>query len=169
MPAVTRRTSLGGRFARGAALAALVSVGACGDRPGTRDASEQAARFAHRFDEIERWLLRALASETVPSERVTFEARLFANVAHDDAVVEAWIARTGTAPLLLSAHGTPSVLDDDRLTLVRTADGRELRVGFASIDDPTTRVRDPVAAVLLERRTRPSGTEEVSVAVAFRR
>lgn len=134
---------------------------------------EDASRFANelepRFTPLETWAIRALAAETVPMAQSAFDARVFAPTVEETTVVDAWLSRTGTAPIALAARGSDSLVDDRAMTHVRLPDGRRMRVGFATIDDPRTTEQDSVAVVVLEHSSSPSTTETISFAIAFER
>lgn len=131
------------------------------------DASRLANELEPRFSPLERWANRALAAETVPMAVDAFDARLFAPTLEDASVVEAFLARTGTAPIAISSRGSASPVDDAHMTGVRLPDGRRMRVGFARLDDPRTSEADPIEVVVLEHTSHPSATETISFAVAF--
>lgn len=131
------------------------------------EASRLANVLEPSFTPLENWAHRALAAETVPTSVDAFDARLFSPIEDRDDVVEAWLARTGTAPVSFSAHGTSSPIDDDRMAHVRLPDRREVRVGTMTMDDPRTTESDPLEVVVLEHTSHPSPTETISFAVAF--
>ncbi len=148
------------------ALVGLLLSG-CSARPSTEEAARLADARVDRFEELERWALRSVAVETVPATVEAFEARIFAPMDGDSSVVDAWIARTGTAPFAASAHGLHAPFDADAMTTVRPRDHQEVRVGVLELDDPRTREADTLRVVVIERTSRPSATESISFAVAF--
>lgn len=151
-------------------VALLVFVlAACSSRPSTDEASRLGLLLMPRFEALESWAHRALDAETVPSSVEEFEARLFAPTEGERDVVEAWMARTGTAPFAASAHGTPSPIAEDRMARVRVPDHGSVRIGVMTLDDPRTAAADAIDVVVVERTVRRSATEEVSFAVAFTR
>lgn len=150
-----------------AAALLTLALSACSARPSTDEASRLAVAFAPRFEELESWAFRGLRAETVSASVEEFEQRLFAPVQGDREVVEAWMARTGTAPFAASAYGTSSPVHDDVMTHVRVPDRGALRIGVATLDDPRTDAADAIDVVIVERTTRLGATEQVSFAVAF--
>jgi len=133
------------------------------------DASRFANTLESRFTPLERWANRALAAETVPMARGAFDERIFALATEEPSVVDAWLARTGTAPVTMSARGSESLVVDRTMTHVRLVDGRHMRVGFAAIDDPRTPEVDSIEVVVIEHTSNPTRTEAISFAVAFER
>lgn len=133
------------------------------------DASRVATAFEPRFTPLETWANRALSAETVPMAADAFDARIFARAVEETTVVDAWLARTGTSPGEYSARGSRSLVDDGRMTHVRLPDGRRMRVGFETIDDPRTNEADSVEVIVLEHTANPTANESISFAVAFER
>ena len=157
-----------------AAWALALALGALGCGGGDRLSLGQASELAEpRLAELTRfdgWARRVASSDTAwarGDRLAALEETAFAPVRRDDAILAAWISRTGVGDATL-AHPPGAVIPEDvRFTRVRVEPVGELDVALT--DASLAPRREGVPALLIRRSAPGTHGSVLVVTVAFRR